>query len=220
MPSWFSSSTEKEESSPSEQQQQQQYDPTEATPLSWWKTNMGSVPSSMSSLLGHPDLTLDGIHPGHILMATSIPFCYNAYHLYHASTDALVQTVLAAQTNGTVTMQDLQVRSATVDDGIRRSVGSVLAARALRISTVGSVGVCGISTALLLYASGTNTVEAFVEETTLWGHEFRRKVDGVFGTKDRFDKDHPEMVSMQKLSEDEQLEYISKHYLPNEEEEK
>jgi len=42
-----------------------------------------------------------------------------------------------------------------------------------------------------------------------------RRLDSWIGIHDRLDKDHPEIMLMKNMTEEEELEYISKRYVPD-----
>jgi len=150
------------------------------------------------------------IHPGHFFLATSLPFCWSAYRGYQTPLlDRVVQNVLKGQN---VRPEDL----AKAQDTVRKAVGSAVASRALRVATYASVGSFGILTAGLFYWSGCNSVEEAVASTRQWAHNGRRRVDSFFGIENRVDKDHPEYLLMQSMSEEEELEFVANNYLPDE----
>lgn len=175
----------------------------------------GNAPSAALNL---PDMSFSDdsisaksswIHPGHFFLATSLPFCWSAYRGYQTPLDRVVRDVLKGQN---VPPEDL----GKAQDSVRKAVGSAVASRALRVATYASVGGFGILTAGLFYWSGCNSVEEAVASTRQWAHSGRRRVDLLFGIENRVDKDHPEYLFMQSMSEEEELEFVSNNYLPDE----
>jgi hypothetical protein len=164
------------------------------------------------------------IHPGHGLFVTSLPFCIMAYRGYHhtRSLETIVDTVLKKQqqqqhhqrSSPTVPIQNTMEK--ITDEGIRRAVGSAIAGRALKIATMGSIGVFGMAGALLFYACGWQSMAQAIDATQTVAHRYRRKLDHALGVTDRIDKDHPEYILIKDLKEEDQLQYISNVYLPNE----
>lgn len=126
--------------------------------------------------------------------------------------ESVVQEVLKQQTDGRVKIENLK----TAEENIRRAVGSAIASRALRVATAGSIGIFGMTSALIFYASGCTTLNQAVSSTRQWAHSGRRRFDSRFGIQGRVDKDHPEVLLAENMTEEEELEYISKRYLPDE----
>ena len=152
------------------------------------------------------------IHPGHFFLVSSLPFCWTAYRGYYQTPlEQVVQNVLKAR-NVPITEQ-LQKAD---NDGIRKAVGSAVASRALRVATAASIGAFGLVTAGLFYASGCHSIEQAVANTRQWAHQTRRRMDAFFGVENRVDKDHPEYLITQSMSEEEELDFVSKTYLPDE----
>ena len=152
------------------------------------------------------------IHPGHFFLTTSLPFCWIAYRGFRAPLDRVVETVLAQHNVATTTMTDLTQTELVV----RRTVGSVLAGRALRVATCASIGGFGLMTAGLFYLSNCQTLEEAVTSTREWAQRSRQEMDAALGIENRIDQDHPEYLLTQSMSEDEELEYVAKTYLPDE----
>lgn len=151
------------------------------------------------------------LHPGHCLLIASLPFCYGAYQSYHQPLEDVVENVLRRQPPGALPT-DLKL----AEEGVRRAVGSAVAARALRVATLGSFGLFGIAGALTFYISGCQTFEEAITSTRQWAHTKRRTIDSLMGVQDRVDRDHPEVVAVSNMSHDQQLEHFSKTYLPEE----
>lgn len=102
------------------------------------------------------------------------------------------------------------------EDGIRRAVGSAVASRALRVASSGSVGIFGVTIAVAFYASGCTTVEQAMVSTRHWAHSGRKSLDRFFGVRDRVDRDHPEYLITTAMTEEQEIEHVSKTYFPNE----
>jgi len=152
------------------------------------------------------------IHPGHFFLVSSLPFCWTAYRGYYQTPlEQVVQNVLKAR-NVPITITELQ----KADDGIRKAVGSAVASRALRVATAASIGAFGLVTAGLFYASGCHSIEQAVTGTRQWAHQTRRRMDAFLGVENRVDQDHPEYLMTQSMSEEEELDFVSKTYLPDE----
>jgi hypothetical protein len=159
------------------------------------------------------------IHPGHGLFVTSLPFCIMAYRGYHhtRSLETIVETVLKKQQPSSSSTAPIQNTIEKItDEGIRRAVGSAIAGRALKIATMGSIGVFAMSGAFLFYACGWQSMDQAIDATQSVAHRYRRKLDQALGVTDRIDKDHPEYLLIKDLKEEDQIEYISNVYLPNE----
>jgi hypothetical protein len=150
--------------------------------------------------------------PGHILLVCSLPFCIRAYRGYQRPLEAIVQEVLLQRTGGRVKIEDAKV----AEEGVRRAIGSAVASRALGVATMGSIGVFGLVGALAFYASGCNTVSEAVSSTSRWGRTRRQELDSFFGVKSRVDERHPEVLVTRGMTEEEELEHISKTYFPDE----
>jgi hypothetical protein len=152
------------------------------------------------------------IHPGHVFFAGSLPFCLQAYRGYQKPLDSAVHDVLKVQTRGNVSIENLKL----AEENIRRAVGSAVASRALRVASAGSVGLFGMATAVVFYASGCTTVEQAMSSTQHWAHAGRKGLDRFFGVTNRVDRDHREYLITKNMTEDEEIEHISKTYFPNE----
>jgi len=149
------------------------------------------------------------VHPGHLLLVTSLPFCLAANRAYRKPLDDVVRPVLRHRN-----ASDADILR--MEEGVRRAIGSAVASRALKVATLGSFGAFGLFGSLLFYACGHRTVEEAVDRTRDWAHAYRRRVDAVLGVPDRVDRDHPEVAAVRGMNPEEELEYISRNYLPNE----
>jgi hypothetical protein len=154
------------------------------------------------------------VHPGHLLLFSSVPFCFGAYRGYQMPLESLVQDVLQKRTGGRVKIADIK----GAEEDIRRAVASAVASRALRIASLASVGVFGLFTAGAFYATGCQTMDEAVVATRRWAHQRRNELDSLLGTEGRVDHLHPEVLATRGMTEDEELAYISKRYLEEEEE--
>lgn len=152
------------------------------------------------------------IHPGHVFFVGSLPFCLQAYRGYQKPLERVVQDVLKVQTGGNVRIDNLK----QAEENIRRAVGSAVASRALRVATSGSVGVFGMAVAIVFYASGCSTVEQAMTSTRHWAHDGRKRLDRFFGINDRVDCDHPEYLITKNMTEEQEIEHVSKTYFPDE----
>jgi hypothetical protein len=175
-------------------------DSTKAEAWNWEKY----VPAGFNNL---------SIHPGHFLLVSSLPFCYSAYRNFQKPLETIVNDVLMKQTAGKVKIEDLKL----AEDQLRRVVGSALASRALRVASAASIGGFGLFGALMFYATGGQTLQEAVANTRGWAGDGRRMLDGAFGIEDRIDLQHPEILKTRNMTEEEELEYISKTYFPTEE---
>lgn len=70
--------------------------------------------------------------------------------------------------------------------------------------------------ALVFYAAGWNSFDHAIEQVQDWAHEKRASLDGWLGVENRIDRGHAEIVAMKGMTLDEEVEYISKTYLPDE----
>lgn len=145
------------------------------------------------------------LHPGHVSLSASLPFCYWAYRGYH---QRLPVPDFVISNNSKQAAVDEQAR--------RRILGSTVAYRALRVATCGSIGVFGLVTAGFFYASGCTSLAMALDRTRTWAQEQRKGFDQVFGTRDRVDQEHPEYVAVRGMTEEQEMDYISQKYLPNE----
>jgi len=194
-----------------------------------------SSSSSSSSSIGN-------IHPGHVLLLTSAPLLYSAWKTYQLPLDPVVENVLLRQSqqqpqsnashqssSSTVTKQhhhkqqvklkqqvrpDALLKSA--DEGIRRAIGSAVAGRALKVATLGSAGMFGIGLSMFFYVNNYRSVDEAVTSLQDWGHNWRRQFDDAIGLHPdkRVDRDHPEAVAVSKMSDEEEMKYVSDTYLP------
>ena len=153
------------------------------------------------------------IHPGHFFLATSLPFNYWAYKGFNQPLEDLVQTVLKERTNGRVKIRDIK----GAEEDVRRAVASAVASRALRVATCTSVGTFGLVAAGCFYWSGCQTMGEAIEITQGWAHSRRKDLDRFIGTQGRIDRSHPEVMAVKGMSEEEEMQYISDKYLPDEE---
>jgi hypothetical protein len=154
---------------------------------------------------------LSSIHPGHVFLVGSLPFCVQAYRGYQRPLDPVVQDVLKAKAGGNVRIEELKL----AEEYIRRSVGSAVALRALRVATLGSFGVFGMAIAGVFYASGCSTTQEAMVSIQKWAHSGRKQLDRALGIR-RVDFDHPEYLITQTMTEEEELEHVSKTYFPDE----
>jgi hypothetical protein len=133
------------------------------------------------------------IHPGHVLLGGSLPFCYQAYRDYVKPLDRYTDPVVRKFADG------------YSDESARRAVGVVVASRALRVASFASVGVFGICAAAAFYATGCTTTPQAIEQTTVWAHRARRRFDDLFKVE-RIDRDHPDFRESLSLAEEQELE--------------
>lgn len=107
--------------------------------------------------------------------------------------------------------------SSVNEEHFRKALGSAVASRALRIATAGSVGAFGLAASGLFFLSGCQSLEQAVEATRNWAHDKRRSVDRVLLSDGvRIDRDHPEVRAVANMTQEEEMEYIAKTYLPDE----
>lgn len=152
-------------------------------------------------------------HPGHVMLTTSLPFLYSAFAGYQKPLNPVVRNVLLERTSGKVEMQNLKL----AEEPIRRAVGSAVAGRALRVASSASVGGFCFTLAAFFYATGCQTLEEVMESTRGWAVQSRQRLDGAFGIDNRIDVHHAEYLRTKNMTEEEELEYISKTYFPDEE---
>ena len=205
----------------------------------WWippntTSTFSSLHESMSSVTSR-------IHPGHFFLAVSLPFCWSAYRGFIAPLDRVVvdtvlQNTMSSSTssinNNTSVVRPTTAAKASAaaaataaavvaelpqaDETIRRAVGSAVASRALRVATCASVGGFGLVLAGLWYCSNCRSIDEAVASTRQWAQRERRKMDAALGIDNRVDEHHPEYLLTQSMTEEEELEFVSKTYLPNE----
>ena len=101
------------------------------------------------------------------------------------------------------------------DASVRRAVGAGVASRALSIATRGSLGVFLCTGALVFYASGCSTTEDAVQVTREWAQSGRRRFYEFWGIPDPLG--HPDYAATRGMTEEEELEYLSKTYFTYEE---
>jgi hypothetical protein len=143
------------------------------------------------------------------MLLASMPFCYGAFRAYHRPLNDVIQPVLRAH----------KIPSAMIEkaeEPIRRAVASVVAARALKVSTLASIGGFGIMGAMVFYTCGWNSFNQAVATTQDWAHVKRNYLDQWLGVKNRIDRNHPESDHIKGMSHEEELDYISRVYLPDE----
>ena len=178
------------------------------------------------------------LHPGHCCMMMGIPLVLHAYYYgynnYHTSSEQLVQEILQKQQQAPVMPAVAGATAATVvptplhvlEESIRRSIGVAVASRALRVATMGMVGIFSISIGLLFYTTGTNSVPQVVrtiqESSQKHCQFFEQYIRTTFQSSSshntntpppRYNQHHPEYQRIQQMSEDEELEYIYQMYL-------
>jgi hypothetical protein len=149
------------------------------------------------------------VHPGHCLLMSSIPFCYGAYRAFHHPLDEVVRPVLHAHK---VPIHSID----SAEEPIRRAVASAVAARALKVSSLASIGGFGIAGAIVFYAAGWNSFDGAMHGVENWAHDKRKDLDKWLGVANRIDRNHPEVTVTKGMSFDKEMEYISKTYMPDE----
>ena len=179
------------------------------------------------------------LHPGHCCMMMGIPLVLHAYYYgynnYHTSSEQLVQEILQKQQQAPVLPAVAGATAATtpptplhvLEESIRRSIGVAVASRALRVATMGMVGIFSISIGLLFYTTGTNSVtqvvrtiqESSQKHCQFWEQYIRTTFQSSNNNHNntppppRYNQHHPEYQRIQQMSEDEELEYIYQMYL-------
>ena len=181
------------------------------------------------------------LHPGHCCMMMGIPLVLHAYYYgynnYHTSSEQLVQEILQKQQQAPVLPAVAGATAATtpptpplhvLEESIRRSIGVAVASRALRVATMGMVGIFSISIGLLFYTTGTNSVtqvvrtiqESSQKHCQFWEQYIRTTFQSSSSSSHntntpppRYNQHHPEYQRIQQMSEDEELEYIYQMYL-------
>jgi hypothetical protein len=148
------------------------------------------------------------VHPGHVLLFTSLPICYGAFRDYNKSIEDLACDILKRQTGGRVKIDNLLAAEANV----RRAVGAGIASRALSVATRGSIGIFAFSGAMIFYASGCSTINEAAQATRESAQSGRRKFYSYLGVKDPFGEDHPDYIATRGMTEEQELDYISKTY--------
>lgn len=151
------------------------------------------------------------IHPGHFLVVASIPFLWRAHSGLRRSSrhlERLKHKLLHQDPNNSIMQQE--------NDAARKAFGAAVASRALGVATHLSLGASCLLGAATIYWTGASTTQEFILKTRNWAHERRRSVDHLLGIQDRIDKDHPEVLLTQHMTEEEEMEHISAIYLPDE----
>mmetsp|Transcript_11982 Transcript_11982/g.26649 ORF Transcript_11982/g.26649 Transcript_11982/m.26649 type:complete len:246 (-) Transcript_11982:1549-2286(-) len=93
-------------------------------------------------------------------------------------------------------------------------VGPVLAARALIIGSMLSIGGVGLMSAAIFYSSGYETVDEAVRSLREWGPRKRREWERFVGLPEGGQSaSHPDVIATKGMSEDEELEYVKRKYL-------
>lgn len=95
----------------------------------------------------------------------------------------------------------------------RRQMGVHMAARALRIATIGTVSTFGIMGALGFYASGYRSFDALVTDTREWGSRNRQSFEDWLGIEDIPSKTDPEAIATKGMTEEEEMNYIYERHL-------
>lgn len=151
------------------------------------------------------------LHPGHVLLLTSMPFGYGAYRGFQQpALDQVVGKVLARHQLPVVA--NLQ----EAEEPIRKAIGSAVAGRALRVATLASTASFCLASSFLFYANGWSSVDQAMAETREWAQGRRKAWDSYFGIENRIDRDHPEVQAVAGMTEEEELQHISNRYLPDE----
>jgi hypothetical protein len=156
------------------------------------------------------------IHPGHASVIFSLPFCYQAYQGYQQSLESMVQSVLAQhRIVPAVALQDMS----QLEDSVRRSIASAVAARALKVATLGCFGALGLSIGASFYITQTSSLQDLLETIRHWAHRHRSQWDTFLlaPSSTRIDERHPEYQLVQQMTEEEELDYINKTYFPQNE---
>ena len=92
--------------------------------------------------------------------------------------------------------------------------GPVLAARALLIGSMLSVGGVGILSAALFYASGYESIDEAVRSLREWGPRKRREMERLMGLPEGgVSASHPDIVATRGMSEDDELDYVKRRYM-------
>ena len=92
--------------------------------------------------------------------------------------------------------------------------GPVLAARALLIGSMLSVGGVGILSAALFYASGYESIDEAVRSLREWGPRKRREMERLMGLPEGgVSASHPDIVATKGMSEDDELDYVKRKYM-------
>ena len=130
------------------------------------------------------------LHPGNILLATGVPSVYTAYRRFHQSLDSSLPSAAGG-----------------------RDLGAAVASRALGVATRGSYGVFAILGSLVFYASGCSTFPDAVSACQRWGQAGRETLTSSLGLEDdSTGYNHPDYQATKGMTEDEELDYLSKKY--------
>lgn len=135
------------------------------------------------------------IHPGHLLLGLSLPFCYQGYRSYTTTRieTAIAQPIVQKFPDG------------YANESARRALGVAVASRALKVATLSSIGVFGVCCAGILYWTNASTMELCLQRTTDWAHRVRGRWDETYRIR-RIDRNHPEYKEALTLTEEEELE--------------
>ena len=184
---------------------------TPRTTITTADSNDGSetTTAAAATMTNNNPWQLWSVNPGHVLLLTSLPVCYGAYRDYNKPLDKVVQQLLEKQTGGRVKM-DYNIR--TAQESVRRAVGSAVASRALGVATRGSLGIFGLCGAMIFYASGASSLSEAVHSTQRWAQSGRKRLFDFLGIHDTFGKDHPDYIATRGMTEEQELEYLSKTY--------
>lgn len=160
-------------------------------------------------------ITPASVHPGHILLVTSLPFCYKAYRGYATTSTSLDQVVNKVY-NSFNTNHAKSVSAELLEDNIRRAIGFTVAGKALRVASYASLGGFCLGLSMICYVFQWKTVPQATYEMKQWATGQRKRFDQLIGIQpsQRIDEDHPEYQIIQNMSEEEEYKHISETYFP------
>lgn len=166
------------------------------------------------------------ISPVNFLLFASVPFVFGSYIGYKRSfssgnTELVARRILAARRGGTRAASSttppasVAARSATeaVVGSSLNPDGPLMAARALGIGTMLSIGGVSLLSAAVFYFSGYDSISAMIEGCRAWAPAKRRQLEVIVGLPRSPSLDHPDFEATRGMSEDDELDYVKKKYL-------
>jgi hypothetical protein len=187
------------------------------------------------------------MHPGNVLLLTSIPFFAGAFMGYKipiesiedmmssagesskspTSSSSTAKGVSTSATRIVSPSTQIAATAASAEDALAaaemsadeaRALASRMAVRAFRIATFGTVATFGLVGAFGFYISGYGSVDEAVQGTRTYASSWRDSLERIFGSDRSPSRTHPDVLATKNMTEDEEMQYIYNNFMAEDEE--
>eukprot|EP00591_Stephanopyxis_turris_P001760 CAMPEP_0195517624 /NCGR_PEP_ID=MMETSP0794_2-20130614/11097_1 /TAXON_ID=515487 /ORGANISM="Stephanopyxis turris, Strain CCMP 815" /LENGTH=203 /DNA_ID=CAMNT_0040646455 /DNA_START=13 /DNA_END=624 /DNA_ORIENTATION=+ len=180
-----------------------------------------SASSASDTITTKGDEVVNNIRPAHVLFAASFPLISGAYLGYRRA----LHVGEGIASSNSLFMRTFGNQSGKVKNKLKPSVmkgmdvpAAVVASRALAIGSMLSIGGFGLLCAGTFYWSGCDSLEELVDSCREWAPRKLSQLESYFGIDLKASTSRQvedvDRLAVEGMSEDEEVEYFTRKYVP------